>query len=61
MVYSVLSIGYGIEVRENVVGFTAGVKIVSLLKSIQKVAVAHPDPYLAGIRGSVPWRKAVKT
>ena len=56
MVYSVLSIGYGIEVRENVVGFTAGVKIVSLLKSIQKVAVAHPDPYsyLAGIRDSVP-------
>jgi hypothetical protein len=49
------------DVRGNVVGFTAGVRIVSLLKIIQKVAVAHPDPYLVGITDSVPWSKAVRT
>jgi hypothetical protein len=52
MVYSVLSLGYDMDVRGNVVGFTAGVRIISHLKSIQKVAVANPDPYLVGIRDS---------
>ena len=54
MVYSVLTLGYGMDVRGNVVGFTAEVRNMSFLKSIQKVAVAHPDPYLVGIRDSVP-------
>ena len=57
--YSVLSLGYGMDVRGKVVGLTAGIIVMSLLQSIQKVAVAHPDPYLVGIMESVPWRKAV--
>ena len=61
MVYSVLPLGYGMEARGNVVGFAAGVRNISLLKSIKKVAVAHPDPYLVGIRDPVPWRIAVRT
>jgi len=59
MVYSVLSLGYGMDVRGNVVGFTAGVRNMSLLQSIQKVVVAYSDPYLVGIRDSVPWRKTI--
>ena len=57
--YSVLSLGYGMDVRGKVVGLTAGIIVMSLLQSIQKVAVVHPDPYLVGIMESVPWRKAV--
>jgi hypothetical protein len=48
------------DVRGKVVGFTAGIIVMSLLQSILKVAVAHPDPYLVGIMESVPWRKAVR-
>jgi hypothetical protein len=61
MVYSVLPLGYGMDVLGNVVGFAAGLRYMSLLKSIQKVAVAHPGPYLVGIRDSVPWSKSVRT
>jgi hypothetical protein len=41
------------DVRGNVVGFTEGVRNMSLLQSIQKVIVGHPDPYLVGIRDFV--------
>jgi len=59
-VYSVLSLGYGMDIREKVVGFTAGIIIMSLLQSIKRVAVVRPDPYLVGIRDPVPWSKAVR-
>lgn len=60
MVYSVLSLGYGMDVRGNVAGFTAGIRIGSRLQSIRNVALAHPDPYLVGIRDSVPWHIEVR-
>jgi len=58
-VCSLLSLGYGMDIRGKVVGFTAGIIIMSLLQSIQKVAAVHPDPYLVGIMDPVPWSKAI--
>jgi len=59
-VCSLLSLGYGMDIRGKVVGFTAGIIIISLLQSIQNVAVVHPVLYLVGIRDPVPWSKAVR-
>ena len=61
MVWTVLSLGYGKDVRGNVVRFPVGVRNISLLQSIQKVVVVHTHPYLVGTGDSVPWSKAAGT